>query len=616
MSLCVSCLSPTKYVCLRCKKPACNKSVKCSIPASEETVGWKAGVSVGFCPSCSSRKNDAEVISETVKVATNQKTNVAKAVKAKVKGHGGSGTTRHCLTLSEKVDVIREHQRSGETTRKLAQRFDCGKTQIIKVLNNKDSILDAWSKNATSAAKRHNAEKFDKVNNLLWEWYEKARQANIPIDGPMLREEARILAEQLGETAFKGTDGWLAKWKQRHNIAQMHIAGEEGDVRQETVESWEERVKELIIGYEPSDIWNMDETGTFWKALPDKSLSEKGKRCRGGKHAKQRITAAFFVNAAGGKEAPILIGKSKKPRCFAKLPDITRPYGAMYFSNAKAWMKSEIMLSVLRKLNDKMKRDGRHIILLMDNAPCHPPSMKDAFSNIKIEFLPANTTSRTQPLDAGIIKSWKMHYKRKILRHVVSAVDGQKSASEIIKGVNLLMAIEWMVTAWEEVKPEVITRCFKHVGMYPEEEEAMEVDDDPFAGEEELDMKELLNKISGTSGQELHLEEEVDAYEKPVDSTSPNWREHLRSELLKKHDFINEGDGSDDDEEEEEFDIPLNAPEVTTAVGALGLVNTLIDFSNWENNEKLSRAIGRVKDILIDEQLKSFRQTSIKSYFA
>ena len=63
----------------------------------------------------------------------------------------------------------------------------------------------------------------------------------------------------------------------------------------------------------------------MWKALPEKSLAERGKRCRDGKNAKQRITVAFFVNAAGGEETPILIGSSKKPRCFANLPNISRP---------------------------------------------------------------------------------------------------------------------------------------------------------------------------------------------------------------------------------------------------------------------------------------------------
>ena len=57
----------------------------------------------------------------------------------------------------------------------------------------------------------------------------------------------------------------------------------------------------------------------FWRALPEKSLSEKAKRCRGGKQANQKLTWAFFVNASGGEEDPIVIWKSVIPRCFKSL---------------------------------------------------------------------------------------------------------------------------------------------------------------------------------------------------------------------------------------------------------------------------------------------------------
>ena len=59
----------------------------------------------------------------------------------------------------------------------------------------------------------------------------------------------------------------------------------------------------------------MDESGVFWKALPDKGFGEKGKVCRGGKKSKHRLTVAFFVSAAGVTEKPIVIWKSANPRC-------------------------------------------------------------------------------------------------------------------------------------------------------------------------------------------------------------------------------------------------------------------------------------------------------------
>ena len=53
MKNCVKCSGLTKYVCLKSAKPLCNKSKECSVPADEDSPGWKAGVSVAYCVSCS-----------------------------------------------------------------------------------------------------------------------------------------------------------------------------------------------------------------------------------------------------------------------------------------------------------------------------------------------------------------------------------------------------------------------------------------------------------------------------------------------------------------------------------------------------------------------------------
>ena len=259
------------------------------------------------------------------------------------------------------------------------------------------------------------------------------------------------------------------------------------------------------------------------------------------------------------------------------------------------------------------------ILLFLDNAPCHPQFLKGMFSNIRIEFLPKNTTSRTQPLDAGIIKTWKVYYGQKLLRYVVSRTDdadGPKKASEIVKSVHLLMAIRWMVSAWEEVKPEVITKCFKHVGMYPDETESMLTEDDPFDGEELLELQDLLSKMS-TPEQELDassaFDDDVEAYEPSVDTSLPNWRETLRAEIVEdSEDPTETGDPGD---ETDDFDQPLKTPEVKNVHEAILLTNKLTEFSEWKGNEELTNLVARAKDVLVDLQLKSMSQSSIKGYF-
>ena len=66
-------------------------------------------------------------------------------------------------------------------------------------------------------------------------------------------------------------------------------------------------------GYSREDIWNDDETSCFFHALPDKILADAKAACKGGKRAKIRITLAFLVNASGGEEMPVVIGKSASP---------------------------------------------------------------------------------------------------------------------------------------------------------------------------------------------------------------------------------------------------------------------------------------------------------------
>ena len=70
----------------------------------------------------------------------------------------------------------------------------------------------------------------------------------------------------------------------------MVVCGESGDIQGEMVDSysWKERLPELVQKYPPEDIWNVDKTGCFWKALPDKGFGhnlvnvEEGKKANKG----------------------------------------------------------------------------------------------------------------------------------------------------------------------------------------------------------------------------------------------------------------------------------------------------------------------------------------------
>ena len=130
--------------------------------------------------------------------------------------------------------------------------------------------------------------------------------------------------------------------------------------------------------------------------------------------------------------------RSAKRRCFKKLIKPKRPNDVHYYSSQKSWMTGDITNSVLTKIKRKMAAK-RNILLFMDNAPCHPENFVVSYSNMKVVFLPKNTTSRLYP--AGAIRNFKVKYQKRLFKVVVSWIDGNSKASEIIQKADVLNAI-------------------------------------------------------------------------------------------------------------------------------------------------------------------------------
>ena len=180
-----------------------------------------------------------------------------------------------------------------------------------------------------------------------------------------------------------------------------------------------------------------------------------------------RVTLLVGANMDGSDKLPLfVIGKSAKQRAFkgVKVP-------VNYTSNKKAWMTGAIFEHWMRQLDKTMKLKGRKIILIVDNCSTIPTiQMKSK----ELVFLPPNTTSVTQPMDAGIIRNVKVHY-----RYILS--NGRLAASD--EGTaftwNILDAVIAAKTAWNQVTPNTIQNCYRKAGFRREDtEEQPEVEDD------------------------------------------------------------------------------------------------------------------------------------------
>ena len=156
------------------------------------------------------------------------------------------------------------------------------------------------------------------LDEAFFTWFKNVRSNNIPVNGIINKEKALSLAKNLELTDFRASDGWLDKWKQRHNVTFKAVSGEGNAVTPEMTASWSETYLPTILSkYELKDIYNANEFGLFYQALPDKSLHYKGEHCNGGKHSKVRLTGLAAGNATGEKLPLVVIRQYAKPRCFS-----------------------------------------------------------------------------------------------------------------------------------------------------------------------------------------------------------------------------------------------------------------------------------------------------------
>ena len=339
---------------------------------------------------------------------------------------------RNELSL-KKVELIKKaNDNPSFGVRKLADMFECGRTQVSGILKDKAKYLDLYESNASSklVRKKERTVRYGDVNKALYKWYLLAVSKNVCPDGPQLAKE---IASRMDVHEFKGSNRWLEKWKLWYNIRQISISGKSGDVSGDTFTSWKECSSEILSGCSKINTWNLNETGCFWKVLPTKGFKQKAQQCKCGKKSKQRVTVVYNVNAAGEKEKPVFIWKSENHPCFKHLK---KDLLIITLRARLGWRT--ILHDVLQKI---LKRSQQSVLLLMDNAGCHPENIRGKFSNIKVVFLPANTTSMLQPLDLWIIKNFKVYYRKLPLSFVSTKIEECTNATEIMKSVTVLHAL-------------------------------------------------------------------------------------------------------------------------------------------------------------------------------
>ncbi|KAM3287572.1 hypothetical protein P3S67_021002 [Capsicum chacoense] len=267
-------------------------------------------------------------------------------------------------------------------------------------------------------AKRHKAAKFPKLEKSLFEWF--------------IHYQERV-----------NMNGELIRFKSRHGIKQYRRFRESGSVTMEAMESNLQSIREKLDQFAKKDVFNMDETGLFFRLQPDHCLATK--QLEGKKQDKERLIVVICCNEDGSEKIPLwIIRKYLKPRCFKNVN--LGSVDCEYRANKRAWMTRILFQEYVQQLDAKMD---------------------------------------------GIIRAFKMHYRRRFYRNLL---EGYEIGISNPKKINVLDAMNLAISAWKiDVNSSTIANCFKHFKLRL-------LDDESSKNQEQLNndgLQQLQNLING-----------------------------------------------------------------------------------------------------------------------
>jgi len=116
------------------------------------------------------------------------------------------------------------------------------------------------------SSKRQKTVKFPIMEAALTEWF-LANQEHVNLSGDLIRENVMKIIDRLypDHPSFEFSNGWLEAFKVCHGIKKHCRFGESSSVNMTTVAATLPGIRQVLDAYEWRDIYNMDESGLFYR---------------------------------------------------------------------------------------------------------------------------------------------------------------------------------------------------------------------------------------------------------------------------------------------------------------------------------------------------------------
>ncbi|XP_007434210.1 histone-lysine N-methyltransferase SETD2 isoform X2 [Python bivittatus] len=543
---------------------------------------------------------------------------------------GRSKKQRKAIDLNLKMKIIKAYD-AGKKVNIIAREEGLAHSTISCILKDKERIREAMkgSPGTRAVITRQRKGLIHETEKLLMLWIEDQIQKRMPVGLLLIQAKARSIFQTLKERAgeectetFTASRGWFMRFQRRFNYHSAHASGEAAGV-EEVAQRFLNELDDIIAegNYLPGQIFNVDETGLFWKAMPERTyIHREAQAMPGYKALQDRVTLLLGGNVAGFKLKPFLIHKSENPCAFKNIGEHTLPI--YYRSNRKAWMTQVLfedwfMNCFIPQVKEYclQNRIPFKILLLLDNAPGHPPHLDDLHPDVKVVYLPQNTTPFLQPMDQGAVATFKAYYLHATFAKAVAAVEDKRvTVREFWKDYNILHCIKNIAAAWQDVTLKCMQgiwkKCLKRFAVLVNNFEG-------FDQNEDLDE---INKKILTLTKSLDLEVDAEHVKNLIAYTEG---ELSNEDLIELKEELKAQRAEEEEEKEETLEVEPKMFSVKRLAGVFSEVNKILSElesmdPNVERFRKVHREIHKILKCyheIYEEKKKNTAQSKLSGLF-
>ena len=325
---------------------------------------------------------------------------------------------RRQWTAREKLMMIAYYE-NGHSKRSTADKFEIEPKQLREWIRNKEQLMRVapYNQRLNGGARP----KYPHLEVELIEWFKESRSQLKVVSRYMIQAKARSLAKkQIYQTEYpdikdaKFSQKWVDGFMTRHKLVNRRKTTISQKLPENYIELQNQFLSYVLFRrkehqYPLSLIANMDETPMAFNLPNNTTVEQRGTRTvsiLSTGHERSNFTVVLTCTADGTKLPPVIIFK------LVNVPREEFPDGVIIRANKEGWMNENEMIWWVENIWKQRARRGTNpkSLLILDSFTAYKTdAVKNRLyeKNTDLAVIPGGLTSRLQPLDVSLNRSFK-----------------------------------------------------------------------------------------------------------------------------------------------------------------------------------------------------------------